>query len=134
MDNGVSKITLIFIGVVLFAGIAGCQNVANTPKTAPSSASLSATFYCNSSFTGTNPSLLQLNPAIKISLYVGTNPKHYRLAIHDPAGSNTVAILNGTTTVAIPNVPASVDVEAAKIEIQNNGGAASNTCYDYIPQ
>jgi hypothetical protein len=70
----------------------------------------------------------------KVSLYVGTNPKRYRLAVHDPPASSTVAILNGATTVPIPNIPASVDVEAAKIEIQNNGASSVDACYEYVPQ
>jgi hypothetical protein len=129
----ISVLTVVVLSLCM--SIEGCQNSANTPKMLPSSAvSPSATFYCNDSFTGTSPSYLALNPTIKVSLYVGTNPKHFRLAVHDPSGSSTVAILNGATTVPIPNIPASVDVEAAKIEIQNNGASNSDTCYEYVPQ
>ena len=129
----ISLLTVVFL--CLCMSIEGCQNAANPPKTLPSSAvSPSTIFYCNYSFTGTSPSYLALNPTIKVSLYVGTNSKHFRLSIHDLPVSSTVAILNGATTVPIPNVPASVDVEAAKIEIQNNGANISDTCYEYVPQ
>ena len=135
MKNRFAKSVIILTGVALCLGSEGCHSNASKRRALQSSAaSLSATFYCNASFTGTLPSYLALSPTVKVSLYVGTNPKHYRLAIHDPLGSNTVAILNGATTVPIPNIPASVDVEAAKIEIQNNGTANSDTCYEYVPQ
>ena len=73
-----------------------------------------------------------MDPTQKAFLYVGTNPKHFRLAVHNPPGSVAVAILNGATPVPIPLIPASVDVEAAKIEIQNNGPAAAGVCYFYV--
>jgi hypothetical protein len=135
MKNRFGKIVFILTGAALCLGSEGCHGNSSKRRVLPlSDTSLSATFYCNASFTGTFPSYLALNPAVKVSLYVGTNPKHYRLAVHDPPGANTVAILNGATTVPIPNIPASVDVEATKIEIQNNGPASSDTCYEYVPQ
>ena len=129
-------ITLLITSVVaLSLCYEGCEKTQFTNKaTLSPDASLSATFYCNASFTGTFPSYLSLGPTVKAPLYVGSDPKHYRLAVHDPTGATTIAILNGATTVPIPHIPASVDVEAAKIEIQNNGAATADTCYEYIQQ
>ena len=70
---------------------------------------------------------------MKMPVYVGTNTKHFRLAVHDPASAFAVAILGGSTTVPIPLIPATLDVEAAKIEIQNNGMQAADVCYFYLP-
>jgi len=54
------------------------------------------------------------------------------VAITYPAGASVVAILGGSTTVPVPNIPATVDVEAAKIEVQNNGAQSAGVCYYYV--
>jgi hypothetical protein len=98
-----------------------------SPRIAPPASSFS-TFYCDYPFDQYTP-YFHLDPTKKVSLHVGTNPKHYRLSVHDPAGATVVAILGGSTTLPIPNIPATIDVEAAKIEIQNNGAQPADACY-----
>jgi len=101
-------------------------------KAAGPPASTFSTFYCQYPFDQYTP-YFHLDPAQKMPLYVGTNPKHFRLAVHDPVGAVAVAILGGSTTVPIPLIPATVDVEAAKIEVQNNGAQPVDVCSFYIP-
>jgi hypothetical protein len=100
-------------------------------KTAPPASTFS-TFYCDYPFDQYTP-YFHLDPTMKMPVYVGTNPKHFRLAVHDPTGAVAVAILGGSTTVPIPLIPATVDVEAATIDVQNNGTQAADVCYFYLP-
>lgn len=102
-----------------------------TPVPTPVPASAFSTFYCLYPFDNRTP-FLQLDPTKKAFVYVGTNPKQFRLAVHNPAGASVVAILSGSTTVPVPNVPATVDVEASKVEVQNNGAQAAGVCYYYV--
>ena len=103
-----------------------------TPAPTPVPASAFSTFYCLYPFDNRTP-FLQLDATKKAFVYVGTDPKQFRLAVHNPSGASVVAILGGSTPVPVPNIPATVDVEAAKIEVQNNGAQSAGVCYYYVP-
>ena len=123
---------LVMIAVIKSPRVSAQTSIAPPSVTTGPPASTFSTFYCQYPFDQYTP-FFHLDPTMKMSVYVGTNPKHFRLAVHDPTSAVAVAILGSSTTVPIPLIRATVDVEAAKIEIQNNGTQAADVCYFYLP-
>jgi hypothetical protein len=123
------KRVALSVGILVAFAVAPFNQVLVEGAPAPHA---SANFYCNLDFSGSGASFIRLPAGVTFTLFKGTNPHLYRLGLHQgqySLNTGVQAILPGGTIINIPEVPGSVDVEGAQVDIKNTTTQDANVCY-----